>query len=39
VHLSVIEKGERWGARRYLYRPASEVSESSGIRRYLYRLK
>jgi hypothetical protein len=39
VHLSIIEPGERWGARRHFYQSAGEVSGSSGIRRYLYRLK
>jgi hypothetical protein len=39
MNVSVIERGERWGARRHLYRPASEVSERNGIRRYLYRLR
>jgi hypothetical protein len=39
VNISVIERGERWGARRHLYQPASKLSESNGIRRYLYRLK
>jgi hypothetical protein len=39
IHMSSIERGERSGARRYLYRPINNAGENSGIRRYLYRLK
>ena len=39
VHMSIIEVGERSGARRHLYKPVTDASNHSGIRRYLYRLK
>ena len=39
VHMSIIEVGERSGARRYLYQPVTDATNHSGIRRYLYRLK
>jgi hypothetical protein len=39
IHMSMIEVGERSGARRYLYQPVTNGSNHSSIRRYLYRLK
>jgi hypothetical protein len=39
VHISTVTAGERNGARRHLYRPATPGEEAQGTRRYLYRLK
>ena len=39
VHVSEIQRGERSGPRRYLYRSVLEADKGEGIRRYLYRLK
>jgi hypothetical protein len=39
VHLSAIERGEKSGARRYLYRSLVETGQRRGIRRYLFRLR
>ena len=38
VHQSVITRGEKSGARRFLFRSMNETDEGRGIRRYLYRL-
>jgi hypothetical protein len=39
VQFSVIERGESSGARRHLFRLASNADAASGVRRYLFRLK
>lgn len=39
VHQSTVVVGESSGARRHLYRVATEAEESLGTRRYLFRLK
>jgi len=39
VHVSTIDRGEKSGARRYLYEAVPDTSEHRGIRRYLFRLR
>jgi hypothetical protein len=39
VHVSVVEAGEKSGARRYLYRPVPKADQDRGTWRYLFRLK
>ncbi len=39
VHISVVEAGEKSGARRYLYRPVPAADQDRGTWRYLFRLK
>jgi hypothetical protein len=39
VHISVVEAGEKSGARRYLYRPVAPADADHGTWRYLFRLK
>lgn len=39
VHVSVIDRAEKSGARRYLYQTLPDTLERRGIRRYLFRLK
>jgi hypothetical protein len=39
VHVSAIDRGEKSGARRYLYEAVPDTSEHRGFRRYLFRLR
>jgi hypothetical protein len=39
LHVSAIDRGEKSGARRYLYEAVPDTSEHRGIRRYLFLLR